>query len=52
MEFLMVSPDKLTVEKSLRSFIDPNVETDLVSAKSVKKIDIDNNDISVEIELG
>ncbi|QWF70251.1 iron-sulfur cluster carrier protein ApbC [Methylomonas paludis] len=48
----MASLDKSTVENLLKNFIDPNVETDLVSAKSVKKLVIDQNDISLVIELG
>ncbi|WP_020484534.1 iron-sulfur cluster carrier protein ApbC [Methylomonas sp. MK1] len=48
----MASIDKTAVENLLKHFIDPNVETDLVSAKSVKKISVDGNDVSVVIELG
>lgn len=44
--------DKTTVEALLKTIIDPNVETDLVSAKSVKKITVQDNDVSVSIELG
>lgn len=48
----MASPDKTIVENLLKTFIDPNVETDLVSAKSVKKISVEGGDVNVEIELG
>ncbi|MGR8929255.1 MAG: iron-sulfur cluster carrier protein ApbC [Gammaproteobacteria bacterium] len=48
----MASIDKAVVENLLKSFIDPNVATDLVSAKSVKNINVDGNDVSVKIELG
>ena len=48
----MASIDKAVVENLLKSFIDPNVATDLVSAKSVKNIAIDGNNVSVTIELG
>ncbi|WP_445371842.1 iron-sulfur cluster carrier protein ApbC [Methylomonas sp. HW2-6] len=48
----MASIDKAVVENLLKSFIDPNVETDLVSAKSVKKISVEGQDVSVAIELG
>jgi ATP-binding protein involved in chromosome partitioning len=48
----MASLDKSTVENALRSFIDPNVETDLYTAKAVKKISVDGGNVSVEIELG
>jgi len=44
--------DKTTVEALLKTFIDPNVETDLVSAKSVKQIAVSGNDVAVSIELG
>ena len=43
---------KADVENLLKSIIDPNVETDLVSAKSVKNITVEGADISVTIELG
>lgn len=43
---------KVDVENLLKSFIDPNVETDLVSAKSVKNITVEGTDVSVAIELG
>lgn len=48
----MASLDKITVENLLKNFIDPNVETDLVSAKSVKKITVDGGNVTVAIELG
>lgn len=48
----MANIDKAAVESLLKSFIDPNVETDLVTAKSVKSIHIDGNHVSVAIELG
>lgn len=48
----MTEITKADVENLLKSFIDPNVETDLVSAKSVKNISIEGADISVKIELG
>jgi len=48
----MTSIDKAAVEKLLKTFIDPNVATDLVSAKSIKNISVDGADISVTIELG
>lgn len=51
-EFCMASIDKAVVENLLKGFIDPNVETDLVSAKSVKKIIVEGQDVSVAIELG
>jgi len=48
----MSAIQKVAVETLLKSFIDPNVETDLVSAKSVKEITIQDSDVSVKIELG
>lgn len=49
---LMASIDKAAVENLLKSFIDPNVATDLVSAKAVKNIGVEGNDVSIKIELG
>ncbi len=48
----MADIDKATVENLLKSFIDPNVATDLVSAKSVRNITVDGSDVAVAIELG
>lgn len=48
----MTTFTKADVEKLLKSLIDPNVEIDLVSAKSVKNIVINGADIDVELELG
>lgn len=43
---------KADVENLLKSLIDPNVETDLVSAKSVKAITVEGANVGVTIELG
>lgn len=48
----MAGIDKALVENLLKHIIDPNIETDLVSAKAVKKIGVDGGDVSVAIELG
>lgn len=48
----MTEPTKADVEKLLKSLIDPNIETDLVTAKSVKKITVVGRDVNVIIELG
>lgn len=48
----MSSPDKSIVENLLKSIIDPNVETDLVSAKAVKNISVEGGKVAVKIELG
>ncbi|MFM8340641.1 MAG: iron-sulfur cluster assembly protein, partial [Methylomonas sp.] len=39
----MANLDKSAIENLLTTFIDPNLETDLVSAKAVKKISIEDN---------
>ena len=43
---------KSAVEAALQQIVDPNTNTDLVSAKSVKAIDIDGDKLAVQIELG
>ncbi len=48
----MTDITKADVENLLKSLIDPNVETDLVSAKSVKNITVDGSNVNVSIELG
>ena len=48
----MTQIDKTNVENLLRTYIDPNHGVDLVTAKSVKKIVIDGENVSVFLELG
>jgi ATP-binding protein involved in chromosome partitioning len=48
----MSTLEKSAVEQLLKTFIDPNTGTDLVSAKSVKAIAIDGNNLTVTIVLG
>ena len=48
----MTEITKVDVENLLKSLIDPNIETDLVSAKSVKQIAVEGADVKVTIELG
>ena len=48
----MSSIEKAAVEQLLKTFIDPNTGTDLVSAKAVKAIVIDGNNVTVAIVLG
>lgn len=48
----MTQITRADVENLLKVFIDPNVETDLVSAKSVKSITVDGSDVAVKLELG
>ncbi len=43
---------KVEVENLLKSFIDPNIETDLMSAKFIKNISIEGTDVKILIELG
>lgn len=48
----MAGLDKSTVENLLKNFIDPHLGTDLISAKSVKNIAIEDKKISLQIQLG
>ena len=48
----MAHLEKSDVENLLRTFIDPNHGVDLVTAKSVKAINIDGGNVSVNLELG
>jgi ATPases involved in chromosome partitioning len=48
----MAGIEKTDIENRLQTFIDPNNGADLVSAKSVKAIEIDGNNVSVKLELG
>ena len=48
----MTELTKADIENALKTFIDPNHGLDLVAAKSVKSINIDNNLVAVKIELG
>lgn len=48
----MPSIEKSAVEQLLKTFIDPNTGTDLGSAKSVKFITLDGNNVSVALSLG
>jgi len=48
----MASIEKVDIENQLKTFIDPNNGTDLVSAKSVKAIATEGSDVSVKLELG
>ena len=40
------------VQSALKGVIDPNVQKDLVTAKSVKNIRVDGNDVAFDVELG
>lgn len=48
----MTETNKAEVENLLKTLIDPNVETDLVAARSVKKIIVDGGRVDVRLELG
>ncbi|QKT02765.1 iron-sulfur cluster carrier protein ApbC [Ectothiorhodospiraceae bacterium 2226] len=49
----MASVSQLQVETALKEFIEPNLDSDLVSAKAVKGIEIDDADnVTLKIELG
>ena len=43
---------KSDIENTLKSFIDPNHGLDLIAAKSVKSISVENNQVAVKVELG
>ena len=43
---------EIEVQACLKHVVDPNVERDFVSAKSVKKITVDGASVSVDIQLG
>jgi len=49
---VMGSMTRQAVEEKLKEVIDPHTGSDLVSAKSIKNIEIDGEKISIEIELG
>ena len=44
--------DKAQIEAKLGEVNDPNMETDLVSSKAVKSIELSGDDCRVEIVLG
>jgi ATP-binding protein involved in chromosome partitioning len=48
----MAEIDKTDIENALKSFIDPNHGLDLVSAKSVKSIVVEDNAVVIKLELG
>jgi ATP-binding protein involved in chromosome partitioning len=48
----MTELTKTDIENALKTLIDPNHGLDLVAAKSVKAITIENNNVNVKIELG
>jgi len=44
--------DKKQIENLLKNIIDPNVDTDLMTAKSVKSLTVDAGQVKLTIELG
>lgn len=48
----MITINKADIEAQLKSIIDRNVGTDLVSAHFVKSIEVKGEDVSINIELG
>ena len=48
----MADVSKNQIEEALKTYIDPNLETDLVSAKAIKNINIDGDKVSVDVVLG
>ncbi len=48
----MSAVSQLQVETALKGYIDPYLESDLVSAKAIKNITVDNNRVTVDIVLG
>lgn len=43
---------KTDIENCLKTFVEPHYSIDLISAKAIKKIDIDGANVRVDIELG
>ena len=39
------------VQQSLRQLVDPNLERDFISAKSVKSVRVDDGNVTVDIQL-
>lgn len=48
----MASIDQSAIENVLQTVIDPNMQTDLVSGKTVKSIAVEDGRVNIEIELG
>ena len=51
-EKIMADITKEQVEEAIKGFVEPHLETDLVTAKSVKNIAIDGGRVKVDIVLG
>ncbi|MGD8886554.1 MAG: iron-sulfur cluster carrier protein ApbC, partial [Gammaproteobacteria bacterium] len=48
----MSSVSRDQVESAIKQYIDPYLESDLVTAKSIKNIAVDNGKVSVDVSLG
>ena len=48
----MAAVTQQTVEEKLKTYIDPYIESDLVSSKSIKDIKIDGDKVTVDVVLG
>jgi ATP-binding protein involved in chromosome partitioning len=43
---------KIEIENCLKTFIDPHYGIDLITAKAIKKIELDGANVRIEVELG
>lgn len=48
----MTTLNRADVESLLQSVIDPNIDTDLISARFVRSIDIDGSNVAIKLEVG
>ena len=48
----MAEITKESVEEALKGFIEPHLDTDLVSANCIKNIAIDGDKVTVDVQLG
>ena len=48
----MAALTQQAVEEQLKKYIDPYLESDLVSSKSIKDINVDGGKITVDVQLG
>ena len=51
-ENIMADITREQVEEAIKGYIEPHLETDLITAKSVKDIKIDGSKVSVDVVLG
>ncbi len=48
----MAEVTKELIEEAIKGFVEPHLEKDLVSAKSIKGIEIEGGDVKITVELG